>query len=40
MAKKREVNYFKDLKNDEDLNEFLKQDGLLSKKINQFLSVY
>lgn len=31
MAKKREINYFKELKNDEELEEFLTHDGLISK---------
>jgi hypothetical protein len=30
MARKREIKYFKDIKNDEELEEFLKQPGLAS----------
>lgn len=31
MAKKREVNYFKEISSDEELEKFLNQQGLLGK---------
>lgn len=34
MARKREINYFKDIKNDEELEEFLNQAGLISMDKN------